>query len=104
MSFVSVSLVTYAYVSLKICHCATVVAIDYVQFLVQHKKEQEEKLDKLRKDVMALKIMLALVLHLLKSARAVSLILSLDAQLCVVFLRVTYKHLLVLKIPFSCTV
>lgn len=34
-------------------------SIDYVQFLLQHKAKQEEDLDKMRKDVMALKIMKA---------------------------------------------
>jgi hypothetical protein len=34
-------------------------AIDYLQFLNQRKKEQEEELDSLRKEVMALKIMKA---------------------------------------------
>lgn len=34
-------------------------AIDYIQFLVQQKKKQEDELDSLRKEVMALKIMKA---------------------------------------------
>ena len=34
-------------------------AIDYIQFLVQQKKKQEEDLENLRKEVMALKIMKA---------------------------------------------
>ena len=34
-------------------------AIDYMQFLNQQKKKQEEELDSLRKEVMALKIMKA---------------------------------------------
>ena len=32
-------------------------AIDYINFLVQQKSKQEEDLDNLRKEVMALKIM-----------------------------------------------
>ena len=34
-------------------------AIDYIQFLIQQKKKQEDELDSLRKEVMALKIMKA---------------------------------------------
>ena len=36
-------------------------AIDYIQFLVQQKKKQEDELEGLRKEVMALKIMKASV-------------------------------------------
>lgn len=36
-------------------------AIDYIQFLIQQKKKQEDDLDSLRKEVMALKIMKAWV-------------------------------------------
>jgi len=36
-------------------------AIDYIQFLVGQKKKQEDELDSLRKEVMALKIMKAWV-------------------------------------------
>ena len=36
-----------------------VAAIDYIHYLVQQKKKQEEDLDSLRKEVMALKIMKA---------------------------------------------
>ena len=39
-------------------HCV-VSAIDYIQYLVQQKKKQEDELDSLRKEVMALKIMKA---------------------------------------------
>ena len=35
------------------------IAIDYIQYLVQQKKKQEDELDVLRKEVMALKIMKA---------------------------------------------
>ena len=36
-------------------------AIDYIQWLIDQKKKQEEDLDSLRKEVMALKIMKAYV-------------------------------------------
>jgi len=36
-----------------------VAAIDYVQFLLSHRSKQEANLEKLRKEVMALKIMKA---------------------------------------------
>lgn len=42
--------------------CLLISAIDYIQFLVQQKKKQEDELDSLRKEVMALKIMKAWVL------------------------------------------
>ena len=38
--------------------------MDYIQFLVQQKKKQEEDLEKLRKDVMGLKIMKANYEHI----------------------------------------
>jgi len=44
-------------------------SIDYVQFLVQHKKKQEEDLEKKRKEVMALKIMLANYEHIVKATQ-----------------------------------
>lgn len=43
------------------CNENLVSAIDYMQFLTQQKKKQEEDLDSLRKEVMALKIMKACV-------------------------------------------
>ncbi|KAK3098552.1 hypothetical protein FSP39_020551, partial [Pinctada imbricata] len=42
-------------------------SIDYIQFLVQQKKKQEEDLDSLRKEVMALKIMKANYEHIVKT-------------------------------------
>ncbi|XP_064616963.1 max-like protein X [Liolophura sinensis] len=42
-------------------------SIDYIQFLVQQKKKQEEELDSLRKEVMALKIMKANYEHIVKA-------------------------------------
>jgi len=46
-------------------------SIDYVQFLVQHKQKQEEDLEKLRKDVMALKIMKANYEHIVKTHQSI---------------------------------
>ncbi|XP_074652623.1 max-like protein X [Tubulanus polymorphus] len=42
-------------------------SIDYIQFLVNQKKKQEEELDSLRKEVMALKIMKANYEHIVKA-------------------------------------
>lgn len=42
-------------------------SIDYIQFLVQQKKKQEDELDSLRKEVMALKIMKANYEHIVKT-------------------------------------
>ena len=39
-----------------------ILAIDYIQYLQREKKKQEDDLDNLRKEVMALKIMKAYVL------------------------------------------
>lgn len=42
-------------------------SIDYIQFLIQQKKKQEDELDSLRKEVMALKIMKANYEHIVKT-------------------------------------
>ncbi|XP_064643924.1 max-like protein X isoform X2 [Lineus longissimus] len=42
-------------------------SIDYIQFLIQQKKKQEEELDSLRKEVMALTIMKANYEHIVKA-------------------------------------
>ncbi|KAL5008682.1 hypothetical protein ScPMuIL_014269 [Solemya velum] len=42
-------------------------SIDYIQFLIQQKKKQEDDLDSLRKEVMALKIMKANYEHIVKT-------------------------------------
>ncbi|CAH1775446.1 unnamed protein product [Owenia fusiformis] len=42
-------------------------SIDYMQFLVQQKKKQEDEVDSLRKEVMALKIMKANYEHIVKA-------------------------------------
>lgn len=42
-------------------------SIDYIQFLISQKKKQEEELDSLRKEVMALKIMKANYEHIVKT-------------------------------------
>lgn len=44
-------------------------AIDYVQYLVNHKRRQEEELERLRKEVMALKIMLANYEHIVRTSK-----------------------------------